>query len=83
MGLICIVRVFNDRVVLIFAIHDIKVKWITFQIPNGQVAAMQTLAAQAVVAGVDKYCGRYLSADAGVRDAIVCCKLNTTLLCNP
>jgi hypothetical protein len=44
-------------------------------IPNGQVAVIQTPGAAAVVAGVDKYCGRYLSADAGVADAIVCSRV--------
>ena len=84
MGLICIVKVFNDtdRVLLIL-LYDIWVKWITFQIPNGEVAAAAATAGTAVVVqGVDKYCGRYLNTDALLLDATVCCKLNT-LLFNP
>ena len=54
------------------------------QIPNGVAAANAAAAPAAVglagvvVAGADKYCGRFLAgADAAVADGTVCCKLDT------
>merc|ERR1719220_936560 len=41
-------------------------------IPNGQAAAGETAGAAVIVTGANKFCGRYLSADAGILDATVC-----------
>jgi hypothetical protein len=41
-------------------------------IPNGQAALTETAGTAVVVQGVNKYCGRYLSADAALQDQTVC-----------
>merc|ERR1719418_53134 len=50
-------------------------------IPNGRAAAIATAAAAVIVQGADKFCGRYLSADAGVADATVCSQVVPFTLC--